>query len=127
MILEILIFIGFLWICWLIWEWLSTPAWGRAIQIVFVSVIYSLSLSVFPLAVVSPVGVGLEAYSRGSYAGVTIASVAIPLMAPIGLLSLIPWNSFCHWTWIKVGVRLPQTERLGTVRRYFEDASGRRF
>lgn len=125
-LIEALLFFGFLWVAYHVWEWLSCSGVGRVIQVSLVSVIYALWLMVYPGAVFGAISAGFESYKKQNYAGVAIAVVAIPLMSPLGLFALIPWNLFCSWVWLKLGLRLPQTDRLGDVRRYSEYASGRR-
>jgi hypothetical protein len=126
-IIEIAVFIAFLWICWLVWEWLSRSGIGRAVQVSLVSTVYAIWLSVYPFAVVMAVRAANESYDKGNGVGVAIGSVSIGLFAPLGLFSLIPWNFFGHWVWIKAGLQLPQSERLGGARPYRKDAVGRRY
>jgi len=88
---------------------------------------YSVWLSVFPVAVFLTLKTGWESYFDGEFTGLVFGLLGAIAMVPIGLIALIPWNFFCHWVWRKIGLRLPQSQRLAGHRGYFENGDGTRF
>ena len=125
-LIEILLGFGFLWAAFLIWEQLSKSTLGRAIQVTIVVPIYAAWLSIYPFAVVVCISAAIEAHREESSVGMLIAIASIFLMLPLGLFALIPWNFFCKWVWIKIGLCLPQTEHLGGFSDYRRDSYGER-
>ena len=61
-----------------------------------------------------------EALTENRYGGAAFIGVMAPLITPVFLLPLIPWNYFCRYVWRKVGLKLPQSGRLGGERHYYD-------
>jgi hypothetical protein len=101
-----------------IWTFLSRYLLGRVVQVAVAAAIYAAWFSIIPLSIYfvgSDVGEELAVQNYGTAVFIAVVSL---LITPIFLFPFIPWNHFCQYVWRKVGLRLPQSDRLDGKRPY---------
>jgi hypothetical protein len=102
------------------WSYAGKSKMGRIVQAVITAAAYGLWLSIVPISIFFVAKDIHDALNQERLGAAVFIAVASLTLIPMFVIALIPWNFFCRYMWKKVGLRLPQTDRLAGKREYYD-------